>query len=67
MSTRSKLVTILAVAGGMLGFGVEAGSGQMPPIQQCYRIQDVDPIDACSICMNRCLGDGYKCCIIVSG
>jgi hypothetical protein len=67
MSTRSKLVTALAIAGATLGFRVEAGSGQIPQIRQCYRIQDVDPIDACSICMNRCLGDGYKCCIIVSG
>ena len=66
MSARSKLVTALAVVGGILGFGVEAGSGQIPQIRQCYRFQDLDPIDACSICMGRCLGEGYKCCIIVS-
>ena len=66
MSTRSKLVTTLAVVGATLGFGAEMGSGQTLRTQQCYHLQDIDPPDACSICMNRCLGDGYKCCLILT-
>ena len=67
MSIRSKLVAVMTVICGTLGFAADAGSGQALPIQQCYRVRDLDPIDACSMCMGRCLGDGYKCCIIISG
>jgi|1186.fasta_scaffold396405_2 hypothetical protein len=67
MSTRSKFLAVIAAVCGTLASGGEAGSGQAILVQQCYRYRDLDPIDACSICMSRCLGEGYKCCIIVSG
>jgi hypothetical protein len=67
MRAKRRLVTTLAIAAGLLGWRADTGSSQLPQVQQCYRYRDLDPIDACSICMSRCLGDGYKCCIIITG
>jgi hypothetical protein len=46
---------------------VPSGSGSTQSIQQCYHRVILDPDGACTTCSNACLGEGYKCCIIVSG
>jgi hypothetical protein len=67
MRTKRKLVTTLMIAAGLFGWRAVTGLSQLVTLQQCYRNRDLDPLDACSICMLRCLGDGYKCCVIFSG
>ena len=66
MRTKRRLAITLLITAGLLGWRPDTGSTQIP-LQQCYRYRDVDPLDACSICMRTCLGDGYKCCIIFAG
>lgn len=66
MSIRRISLALALTAGAVAGAGLRGAFSQsLPPIQQCYRTVD-DPLDACSICANRCYSGNYKCCLIIS-
>jgi hypothetical protein len=61
MRTKRRIGTLI-VATAVLGWHADTGLSQSPIVRQCYRIQGIDPIEACTICMWTCLGEGYTCC-----
>ncbi|HKP75821.1 MAG TPA: hypothetical protein VJT67_09790 [Longimicrobiaceae bacterium] len=57
-------VAFAALATGALG-GPSGELNASGP-QQCYR-KWTEPLDACSMCMGTCMGDGCLCCTILPG
>jgi hypothetical protein len=66
MVTSHRRLVAAVVAAGMLAVPARNGFTQVPRLQQCYHIKEVEPDGACSICANTCMGTGWKCCFIIS-
>lgn len=66
MVPRHRMVAAAVIAAGMLAVPVASGFAQLPRLQQCYHIKEVEPDGACSICADNCMGSGWKCCFIIS-
>lgn len=64
MKTLRITLALAAIAAGALGGS--AADLDANGTRQCYR-RMTDPLDACSACMNTCLGAGYACCEILPG
>lgn len=51
--------------GALLGAG-SSGYSQIIRYDQCYYRPGIDPENWCAACADSCLGEGYRCCKIVT-